>query len=61
MPTFPRALAFAAVLACAAPLPAQSRAAAPLKVFISIDMEGLAGVVNGTDVQPGKPDYPYFR
>ena len=40
---------------------AQARPSAPLKVFISIDMEGLAGVVYGTDVQPGKPDYPYFR
>ena len=61
MPTFPRGLAFAAVFACTAPLPGQSRAPAPLKVFISIDMEGLAGVVNGSDVQPRRPDYPYFR
>ena len=33
----------------------------PLKVFISIDMEGLAGVVNGPDVNPTGPDYPAFR
>ena len=32
-----------------------------LKVFISIDMEGLAGVVTGPDVSANGPDYPYFR
>ena len=32
-----------------------------LKVFISVDMEGLAGVVSGDDVNPTKPDYPHFR
>lgn len=47
----------------AAPLAAQqpTRAAAPLKVFISIDMEGLAGVVTGPDVSSGGPDYAHFR
>lgn len=34
---------------------------APLKVFISIDMEGLAGVVTSTDVSPTGPDYAHFR
>lgn len=34
---------------------------APLKVFISVDMEGLAGVVTGSDVSPGGPDYAHFR
>jgi D-amino peptidase len=34
---------------------------APLKVFISIDMEGLAGVVTNTDVSPTGPDYAHFR
>lgn len=34
---------------------------APLKVFISIDMEGLAGVVAGTDVSPTGRDYAHFR
>src|SRR6185503_4513572 len=32
-----------------------------LKVFISVDMEGLAGVVTNTDVSPTGPDYPHFR
>ena len=35
--------------------------AQPLKVFISVDMEGLAGVVSGSDVSSGSPDYPHFR
>ena len=40
-----------------------SAAAQPrsVKVFISVDMEGLAGVVNGADVRPGEPDYAHFR
>jgi D-amino peptidase len=32
-----------------------------LKVFISVDMEGLAGVVSGSEVSPGGPDYAHFR
>src|ERR1700674_6025675 len=35
--------------------------ARPLKVFISVDMEGLAGVIYATDVNPTGPDYPRFR
>jgi D-amino peptidase len=34
---------------------------APLKVFISVDMEGLAGVVTSSDVSPTGPDYAHFR
>lgn len=37
---------------------AQTRA---LKVFISVDMEGLAGVVTGSDVSASGPDYAHFR
>ena len=33
----------------------------PLKVFISVDMEGLAGVVSSGEVSAGNPDYPHFR
>src|SRR5215212_5878429 len=33
----------------------------PLKVFVSVDMEGLAGVVAGADVSAGSPDYAHFR
>lgn len=31
------------------------------KVFISVDMEGLAGVVTAGDVNPTGPDYAHFR
>jgi D-amino peptidase len=37
---------------------AQQRA---LKVFISVDMEGLAGVVTGNEVSTTGPDYAHFR
>jgi len=33
----------------------------PLKVFISVDMEGLAGVVGANDVSPTGRDYAHFR
>jgi D-amino peptidase len=32
-----------------------------LRVFISVDMEGLAGVVAGEEVSRSGQDYPYFR
>jgi D-amino peptidase len=32
-----------------------------LKVFISVDMEGLTGVVAGNEVNPSGPDYGHFR
>jgi D-amino peptidase len=34
---------------------------ARLKVFISVDMEGLAGVVTGSEVSTNGPDYQHFR
>ncbi len=48
-------------LAFAAPLVAQSPSTRRTKVFISVDMEGLAGVVNGPDVNSTGPDYQMFR
>jgi hypothetical protein len=33
----------------------------PLKVFISVDMEGLAGVATSTDVNTTGRDYEHFR
>jgi D-amino peptidase len=50
-------------LALAALLQPVSGASAqqPLKVFISVDMEGLAGVVTGSDVSASGPDYAHFR
>lgn len=45
-----------------APRPALAQAGArPLKVFISVDMEGLAGAVNATDVNATGRDYEHFR
>jgi D-amino peptidase len=41
--------------------PALAQTARPLKVFISVDMEGLAGVVNGSEVSATGPDYAHFR
>ncbi|MGH7461372.1 MAG: M55 family metallopeptidase [Longimicrobiales bacterium] len=47
-----------ALLCAVTTLPAQQTR---LKVFISVDMEGLAGVVTGSDVNPSGPDYGHFR
>lgn len=33
----------------------------PLKVFISVDMEGITGVYSDKEVSRGQPDYDYFR
>ena len=32
-----------------------------LKIFISVDMEGVAGVVSGKECSPSGRDYDYFR
>lgn len=32
-----------------------------LKIFISVDMEGIAGVVSGRECSSSGPDYDYFR
>lgn len=57
--------ALACIMLMASPLAAQSRAAnqptRPLKVFISVDMEGLSGVVTSGDVGGATGDYQYFR
>lgn len=52
-----RAWLFAATLG----LPAVTWSADSLKVFISVDMEGVTGVVRTDEVRRGKPDYEYFR
>jgi D-amino peptidase len=58
MPTFGRntlvAVAFALV-------PALARAQRPLKVYISADMEGVAGVVTGDQLLPTGFEYDRFR
>jgi D-amino peptidase len=38
-------------------LPAQQREAQKLKVFISVDMEGICGVVASEQTSPGNPEY----
>lgn len=50
-----------AALSFAQPLTAQPTPPRRAKVFISVDMEGLAGVVNGPDVNSTGPDYQLFR
>jgi D-amino peptidase len=42
-------------------VPASARQPAGLRVFISVDMEGLAGVFTGAEVSPSGPDYAHFR
>lgn len=55
-------LALAAVLAAgSAPAPAAMEAPKNLKVFISIDMEGVAGVIHWEDVSRSGQDYGLFR
>jgi D-amino peptidase len=49
------------LLAALHPLTANLAAQQPLKVFISVDMEGLAGVVTSSDVSASGPDYAHFR
>ncbi|MDZ7270579.1 MAG: M55 family metallopeptidase, partial [candidate division KSB1 bacterium] len=34
---------------------------APLRVFVSVDMEGISGVVNWEEVDRSGKDYDYFR
>ncbi len=33
----------------------------PFKVFISVDMEGITGVIDWKETDTGSPDYEYFR
>src|ERR1700733_2571944 len=42
-------------------LAANAKAATPLKVYISVDMEGIAGVVTGDQLIPGGFEYERFR
>ncbi len=56
-----RAIMLLTSLTLVLPLAAQSPAPRRTKIFISVDMEGLAGVVNGPDVSATGPDYQMFR
>jgi D-amino peptidase len=50
------AVLFAAALAASGQVPAKK-----LKVFISVDMEGVAGLIHWDETSQGGPDYPLFR
>jgi D-amino peptidase len=57
----PQSVAFAVSALLAFATAGAARQPAPLKVFISVDMEGLAGVVSSSDVSPSGRDYEHFR
>jgi D-amino peptidase len=51
----------AAALFVAALVTAGQQPAKKLKVFISVDMEGVSGLINWDETSQGGPDYPLFR
>jgi D-amino peptidase len=51
----------AAVMLTAALATAGQQPAKKLKVFISVDMEGVSGLINWDETSQGGPDYPPFR
>jgi D-amino peptidase len=56
-----KALTIAAVILLVAALAAAQQPAKKLKVFISVDMEGISGLINWDETSQGGPDYPLFR
>ncbi|HEX9730164.1 MAG TPA: M55 family metallopeptidase [Gemmatimonadales bacterium] len=54
-------LATASLLAFAGAVDLAAQQPRGITVFISVDMEGLAGVVSASDVNPTGPDYAHFR
>jgi D-amino peptidase len=61
MHTFTRAALCALLVTAAVAAPATAQQARGATVFISVDMEGLAGVVSSSDVSATGPDYAHFR
>jgi D-amino peptidase len=55
------ALGFALLSSISGPALAQKPAAAPLAVYISVDMEGIAGVVTADQLMPQGFEYERFR
>ena len=49
------------ILIVVASLAFHTRQKNDLKVFISVDMEGISGVVSGKECSSSGPDYDYFR
>jgi D-amino peptidase len=60
MQPFKSTLVLAAAISAFAPMGATQQPRG-LKIFISVDMEGLAGVVGGGEVGSNHPDYGHFR
>jgi len=56
-----KTLSIVAVVLFAAALAGAQQPAKKLKVFISVDMEGISGLINWDETSQGGPDYPMFR
>ncbi len=56
-----KALSIVAAVLFAAALAGAQQPAKKLKVFISVDMEGISGLINWDETSQGGPDYPLFR
>jgi D-amino peptidase len=56
-----RTLAILAAVLFVAAQAAGQQPAKKLKVFISVDMEGVSGLINWDETSQGGPDYPLFR
>ena len=56
-----RALSIVAVIFLVAALAAAQQPAKKLKVFISVDMEGVSGLIHWDETEEGGADYPLFR
>ena len=56
-----RTLSIAAVIFLVAALAAAQQPAKKLKVFISVDMEGVSGLIHWDETEEGGADYPLFR
>ncbi len=56
-----KALSIAAVVLFVAAFATAQQPAKKLKVFISVDMEGISGLINWDETSQGGPDYPLFR
>ncbi len=58
---FPPLLSLLTLLLLLPALPSPVKAQSDLKVFISVDMEGIAGAVNWEEMSRTGKDYDYFR
>lgn len=56
-----RTLSILAAVLLIVSLAAAQQPAKKLKVFISVDMEGISGLINWDETSQGGPDYPLFR